>query len=477
MAVLSAVSMVESKHFPSHSEARRKQIATEMRLPVIGDNVTLGFAFPRVQDILPRALPMKLAYLLSEYPTLGHTYLLREVRQLRALGWEIQTISIRRPANTSSSLSPAEAEELRSTWYIVGRGLSAYFVSHAATLLTRPVRYLGGLATAWRIGGLSARRAFLATAYFAEAVCAGYRLKKTGISYVHSVYSTTVALILSRIFDVNLSMTLHGPAEFIDPEGFAVREKVHAAQLVCAISYFGRSQIMLWSSSSDWHKLEVTPLGIDLSSWELAPFRDNPSPFELISVGRLVEIKGYPLLLKAVAGLLREGRNVRLTLVGDGPDRGSLEEQARKLGIADRVLFVGWKSQAELGELYRGSDVGVLSSFAEGVPVVLMEAMATGVPCVAPRINGIPELIRDGTDGLLFTASNVSELTAAVGKLIDNPDLRRRMGLSSRERVANKYDLLKNIQHLSDVFSRWISGQSDASVEPREVPNHRFAAS
>jgi glycosyltransferase involved in cell wall biosynthesis len=194
-------------------------------------------------------------------------------------------------------------------------------------------------------------------------------------------------------------------------------------------------------------------------------------------VGRLVEIKGYPLLLEAVACLQCEGRNVRLTLAGDGPDRGRLEQQARRLGIADRVVFAGWKNQQELRELYLGSDVGVLSSFAEGVPVVLMEAMATGVPCVAPRINGIPELIRDGIDGLLFSASNVSELTSAIGKLMDNPDLRKRMSAFARERVAEKYELSKNVRCLSDVFTRWISQKKDASGGRLEGQSHRFAAS
>jgi colanic acid/amylovoran biosynthesis glycosyltransferase len=448
----------------------------QIRLPPRNDIVTLGFGSFLAHPILLRALLMKLAYLLSEYPTLGHTYLLREVRQLRQMGWDIQTISIRHPGNRPSPLSPVEAEELGSTWYVLGGGLFTYLKSHAVTLATRPVRYLRGLAAALRFGRLNPRQTALAIAYFVEAVCAGHRLHESGITYVHSVYSTTVALILSRVFGVNLSMTFHGPAEFTDPDGFAIRDKVRAAQLVCAISYFGRSQIMLWSASSDWHKLEVTPLGVDLSGSEVATFRENPSPFELISVGRLVEIKGYPLLLEAMAQMHKEGRDVRLTLAGDGPGRASLEEQARRLGIADRIVFAGWKNQEELRELYLRSDVAVLSSFAEGVPVVLMEAMSTGVPCVAPRINGIPELIRDGIDGLLFTASDVGELGSAIGKLMDDPDLRRSMAASSRERVADKYDLRQNVRHLSDVFSHWISPKRDSSARS-EVPTHRSVAS
>src|SRR5271165_5052257 len=134
---------------------------------------------------------MKIAYLLSEYPTLGHTYLLREVRQLRALGWDIQTISVRRPHKGAAPLSPAEAEEFKMTWYILGGGWLSGLRSHAVTLATRPLRYLRGLAAAWRFGRFNPRQTLLATAYFFEAVCAGHRLRRAGITYVHSVYSTT----------------------------------------------------------------------------------------------------------------------------------------------------------------------------------------------------------------------------------------------------------------------------------------------
>jgi glycosyltransferase involved in cell wall biosynthesis len=302
-------------------------------------------------------------------------------------------------------------------------------------------------------------------AYFAEAVSIGHRLEKAGITHVHSVYSTTVALILRRIFDIHLSMTLHGPAEFIDPEGFAIREKVSAAELVCSISYFGRSQIMLWSSPADWHKLRVTPLGVDATGWKTAEFRERPAPFELVSAGRLVEIKGYRLLLDAMAALRAQGRDVRLTLAGDGPDREVLEGQAQRLGIADRVVFAGWKNQVELRELYVRSDACVMSSFAEGVPVVLMEAMATGLPCIAPRINGIPELVRDGVDGLLFTVCDVQELLAAVATMMDNSELRRRFAESSPARVADKYNLSKNVDRLAEILGVWMTGGKDTTGE------------
>ncbi|MGC2108519.1 MAG: glycosyltransferase family 4 protein [Candidatus Korobacteraceae bacterium] len=394
----------------------------------------------------------QIAYLLSEYPTLGHTYLLREVRELRKLGWSIQTVSIRKPA--SRKLSPVEREEWDSTWYILGSTAFEFLWAHLVMFVTRPVRYLRGLRTAWGFGrcGFSAKARSMA--YFLEAVSAGYRLRRAHIDHVHSVYTSTVALIMSRVFDIRLSMTIHGPSEFFDPEGFRIREKVEAAGLVTGISYFCKSQIMLWTSRSDWHKIEVVPLGIDISGWQPAPIRERPAPFELISVGRLADIKGYPLLLEAVALLVAEGREVRLRLVGDGPDSPQLRQQAQQLGIADRVVFAGWQSQAELRELYGKSDVCVLSSFSEGVPVVLMEAMATGVPCVAPRIAGIPELIRDGLEGLLVTPANVVELASAIRTIMDQPELRRRMSALGRERVAEQYDLGKNVLKMSELLKR-----------------------
>ena len=406
---------------------------------------------------------MKIAYLLGEYPTLGHTYLLREVRELRKLGCDIQTISIRRPDAHTWAMSAAESEEHKSTWYVLGSSWVEFLRAHLTTSWTRPVRYLRGLRTAWRFARSARHRSVYAMAYFTEALVAGQWLGKAGFTHVHSVFSSTVALILSRVFDVKVSMTIHGPQEFVNPIDFGIREKVRAARFVSAISHFGKSQLMLWSCPADWQKLEVTPLGIDCAGWVPVTFRECPTPFHLISVGRLAPAKGYPLLLEAVAALVSEGRDIHLTLVGEGPEHSQLADQARRLGIAHKIVFAGWKTQTELHDLYRTSDLCVLSSFAEGIPVVFMEAMALGVPCIAPRIAGIPELIRDGVDGFLVTPASVEELVAAIGQIMDQPALRQQMSLSSRERVAEKYNLRKNARHLAEVFSRYVPQKGDGS--------------
>ena len=294
----------------------------------------------------------------SEYPTLGHTYLLREVRGLRELGWDIQTISIRQPGKRPAPLSPAEQQEYNSTWYVLGSSPLAILAAHLATFASRPARYFRGLLTACKIGRFHPHSTARALAYFGEAVVAGHRLRCAGIERVHSVYTTTVALILSQIFDVRLSMTIHGPSEFFDPEGFRIRDKVAAAELVTGISYFCRSQIMLWSSPANWHKIEVAPWGSTSRDGSRLRFAEAGS-LRVDFGGPARRREGLPLLLDAVAQLVSEGRDVRLTLVGDGPDSRKLQEQSRQLGIAERVIFTGWKNQAELRQLYAASDLCV----------------------------------------------------------------------------------------------------------------------
>jgi glycosyltransferase involved in cell wall biosynthesis len=141
-------------------------------------------------------------------------------------------------------------------------------------------------------------------------------------------------------------------------------------------------------------------------------------------------------------------------VVGDGTERPALEEKVRVLGLTDHVLFEGWKNQTEVIELYKNSDMFALASFAEGVPVVLMEAMSMQLPCIATRITGIPELITDGMDGLLVSPGSSDELAEALIRLMDDLPLRERLGRSGRETVIRKYDLRRNTEQLADVFRK-----------------------
>jgi glycosyltransferase involved in cell wall biosynthesis len=181
----------------------------------------------------------------------------------------------------------------------------------------------------------------------------------------------------------------------------------------------------------------------------------------------------FEVLIGALAELRGAGRDVVLRLVGDGPLRVSLERTAAELGLRDHVIFEGWKTQDQLRTLYCQADVFVFSSLAEGIPVVLMEAMAQGIPCVATRITGIPELIRDGLDGLLVETLDEQGTARAVARLMEDADLRRRMGLAAREHVLEEYNLQRNLVALAAIFSRRVGDvgpQSGGAVDVAGTP-------
>jgi colanic acid/amylovoran biosynthesis glycosyltransferase len=407
----------------------------------------------------PQSKPLSLAYLVSQYPAINHTFILREIRQLRQMGVKIEVASVSAPDRKPEAMTAEEREEAALTYFIKPLGMVASIAVHAQAFLSRPLRYLGGLLYALRLGGANPTQTFHNLLYFAEAVIAGRWMETRRIAHMHTHFSSTVALMAQRVFGMTFSVTIHGPAEFDDVAGFHLAEKVAASSFVIAISQYGRSQIMKACDPREWGKIEVVALGVDPGVYSPKPFRENPIPFELISVARLTSVKGQHILIAAVDLLARQGRAVRLHVVGDGPDRASLEQEARTRGLAERVVFHGWLSGDRVLALYGEADLFVLTSFAEGVPVVLMEAMAREIPCVATRITGVPELIRDGIDGLLVTPSSAEETAAAIATLMDDAGLRRRLAESGRRRVLEAYNLPQNVALLAEVFQCRLRGK------------------
>ncbi|MGH9664225.1 MAG: glycosyltransferase family 4 protein, partial [Bryobacteraceae bacterium] len=257
---------------------------------------------------------------------------------------------------------------------------------------------------------------------------------------------------------ITISLTIHGSDEFNDVAGFAMSQKVRDSLFVCAISDFARSQILRTCPSSEWRKIHVVRLGVDPNIYLPRPFREDPSPVELITVGRLAPVKGHAVLLEALALLRQSGRSVRLHLVGDGPERASLERAASARGLSESTVFDGSLTQDKVLELYRAADVFVLASFAEGIPVVLMEAMAMEISCAATWVNGVPELIRDGVTGLLVPPASAGALAEAIARLLDDAGLRLRLGAAARLQVLENYDLARNTAALRALFARYLDG-------------------
>jgi colanic acid/amylovoran biosynthesis glycosyltransferase len=405
-------------------------------------------------------VPVRIAYLVSRYPAISHTFILREVRQLRAMNFDIRVASINSPDRHADDMAGEERAELATTFYVKQAGARAALKAHIAVLADRPAAYFKGLLFAIRLGGTDLGQLVFAVFYFIEAVMIGRWMESNRLHHLHVHFATaasTVGLITSRIFPIGFSFTVHGPDEFYDVTRYRLAEKIAGASFVVCIGYFARSQLMKLSPASQWRKFEIAPLGVDPAIFSPHLISDPADGFEIISVGRLVPAKGQQILIAAVDRLVKAGRNLRLRIVGSGPDRKSLELEVARRALCNHVIFEGAVNQDHIRELYGEADAFVLASFAEGVPVVLMEAMAMEIACVATSIAGIPELIRNGVDGLLVAPSDERALAAAIDDLIKDPATRRRLGIAGRKRVIERYNLNDNVARLGCIFTNHLA--------------------
>src|SRR5271169_4225668 len=205
----------------------------------------------------------QIAYLVSQYPAVNHTYILREIRELRRLGWEIEVASIRPDTRPVSRLAPEELEELSHTWYVKTQGLRVALRSHFDCVSKQPESYIRGVLTALRLGGTNVLRVFRNLLYLTEALIAGQWMQSRHLKHAHIHFSSTVGLLLAKTFPLTISITIHGPAEFAESASFHLREKIEASTFVCAISNYGWNRLKEACHADQWEKLEIVPLGIN----------------------------------------------------------------------------------------------------------------------------------------------------------------------------------------------------------------------
>lgn len=405
-------------------------------------------------------MTMKLAYLISQYPAISHTFILREILQLRDMGFEIHPASINSPDRPQAQLTEQEQQEAKTTWYVKQQGVASAAIATLSVLLTNPAGFGRGLRLALKLGSLDLRKLALNFAYFVEALMLGRWMRRLGLSHLHVHFATpaaSVGLLCKAVFGIGYSFTVHGPDEFYDAPGYRLPEKLQGADFVVCISHYARSQVMKLSPVECWPKYDVSRLGVDPNRFSPAENKPENEAFELLCVGRLTSAKGQHILLEALKLLVEAGRKVRLVFVGTGPDRPSLESQTSRLGLNQAVEFTGAINQDHILAYYAKADAFVLPSFAEGLPVVLMEAMAMGLPCVTTHITGVPELIQNQVTGCLVAPSDVAGLAEAISYLIDHPDQARRIAKAGREKVMADYVLSRNVEGLAEIFRNRLS--------------------
>ncbi|HYI38575.1 MAG TPA: glycosyltransferase family 4 protein [Thermoleophilaceae bacterium] len=399
---------------------------------------------------------MRIAYLGFSYPALSQTFVVREVQGLRAQGFEVETWGIRaaEPEVLRTEEYRAEAAATRALRPVRPGALAR---AHLRALRTAPRAYAATLVRAVRDRPPGARALGLALASFAVAIGMWADLERSGTRHLHVHFAgspTHVAALVTAFGgpEWSWSVSVHGPVEFTDLTASRLPERLRQALFVTAISDFARSQLLALLPEDQWHKVRVVRCGIEPAAF--APEHDTApagGPVRILYVGRLVSLKGQPVLLDAMARLAEAGVEAELILVGDGPERDALERRAARLGLDGRVAFAGPLGQDEVREHYARADVFCLPSFAEGVPVVLMEAMAAGLPVVTTRIAGVPELVEDGVEGLLTLPGRADDLEAALTRLAADPQLRAEMGRRGRAKVDSRHDIATTAAELAEL--------------------------
>jgi colanic acid/amylovoran biosynthesis glycosyltransferase len=394
---------------------------------------------------------LKITYFINHYPKVSHSFIRREILALERQGFEVQRIALR---GWDGALPDEEdREERERTHYVLRHGVWALLLPTLRVLLRSPARFFAAVRLALRMARQTDRPLPYHLIYVAEACRILPWMGAFGARRVHAHFgtnSTEVAMLAHALGGPAYSFTVHGPDEFQAPMG--LDEKIHRSTFVVAISSFGRSQLYLRSRHADWPKVKVVHCGLDRAFYDTANVPISSAP-RLVCVGRLCKAKGQHLLLDAAARLAVRGIPFELVLAGDGPTRRELEELAEKYGLRRQLRITGWISGAAVRDEILAARALVLPSFAEGLPVVIMESMALRRPVIATYVAGIPELVRHGENGWLIPAGSLDDLATAMEDCLSRPaEELRRIGEAGYNRVIARHAVDTEASKLAALF-------------------------
>lgn len=408
----------------------------------------------------------RVLYLTTLYPAASHTFIQREVLALRALGMTIETASIRKPGD-EHLIGQIERDEQARTFYVLGQGAVARAArSHLALLARNPIRYaraLGLALTSYRPGIKGFAKQL---AYFAEAGIIARHMRAQGVTHLHNHFgdqSANVAMLASALADVPFSFTIHGPTELEDPYGWAMDKKIARSKFTVCISEFARNFASDLNKGAHDDKLYIIHCGVFPETYASPP-ASTDTGLKLVFVGRLDPVKGVPVLFDALEEVQKTRNDVTVDIVGGGHLRDTLEARAKHM---TGVTFHGYLSQTEVAARIAQADALVLPSYAEGLPVVYMEALASKRPVIATDVAGVSELVKDGETGCLIQPDDVPALVSAVHKLADTPQLRHDMGQAGHAAVLEGFDIREEAKRMKTLY---LQGGAPAHRPPKSDP-------
>jgi colanic acid/amylovoran biosynthesis glycosyltransferase len=401
---------------------------------------------------------MHVAYLVNCYGKVSHTFIRREATALTALGFTVMRVSIRPP--DVGLVDEADLNDAKQTRVILARGLGSVWMlmaSVALVALRSPTRFARTLLRALRLSRRADRGLIHHLAYLAEACVLLRWTKAADVAHVHAHFgtnSTTVALLCDSLGGPGFSFACHGPEEFDKPQLIMLPEKIDRARFVTAVSSYARSQLYRYCDPTHWPKIHIVRCGLD-APFLNAPLVPVPETRRLVCVGRLSEQKGHRVLIEAFARAVQHEPNAELVLVGDGELRETIEAQVVAAGLSKQVRITGWATNAQVREELSQSRALVMASFAEGLPVVIMEALAMGRPVIATHIAGIPELITDACGVLVPAGARDAMVNAMLTMLRADTDQLNALGTAGRIRVAALHDVACEATYLESLFRHY----------------------
>lgn len=395
---------------------------------------------------------LSVCYLINQYPKISHTFIRREIQAVEQLGVRVFRVAVR--GWDAEIVDGDDRLERDKTTFILSGGLSGLIAASLRVGVRRPRRVLRALGTAL-VMGFRSTRPLVNLVYLMEACVLVGMLERKGIRHIHAHFgtnSTDVAMLACIIADLTFSFTVHGQEEFDRPQALSLRQKVAAARHVVCISTYGRAQLYRWSDRRDWPKISVVHCGIDDTLAD-DPASPPGASRTILCVARLSPEKGHFLLVDAAERLRRERSDFRIVFAGDGDLRGEIQTRIDAAGLSDIITITGWIDGDEVRRQLFAARALIVPSFLEGLPVVIMEAMAASRPVLTTWVAGIPELVRQGEEGILFPPGSVDAIIDALRACLNLPDDRLlAMGRSGRARVMERHSVREGAQRMVRIF-------------------------
>jgi glycosyltransferase involved in cell wall biosynthesis len=400
----------------------------------------------------------KIAYLINQYPKVSHSFIRREILALEERGWSIFRVALR--GWDAELVDPADIAERSKTTFVLRRAAVPLATAMVHQAICAPRRFLTALWLGIRMMRPSDRPLLWHLIYLAEACWIAPQLARRKITHLHVHFGTNpaeVAMLVSILSGISFSFTAHGIEEFDKATLIHLAEKVKRATFVVAVCSYGRGQIFRRTKEKDWHKVKVIRCGIDAAFAQVDSIAPSDSN-RLVCVGRLCEEKAQILLVKAIGTLVKEGRKLELVLVGDGEHRKPIEQLISDMNLAAYVTITGWATTEEVRQEILKARALILPSFAEALPIVIIEAMSLGRPILSTYVGGIPELVTEDT-GWLFPAGSEEDMLCAVRACLDAPaDKLQAMGAAGRKRALQRHKVVDQAEALSALFEKTLVG-------------------